>query len=85
MKDDPSSTAPGRVVSRSNWQFALLALGETYDCLARTLSASGNTEHPEEVRRIHEEVDGHMADQNALMDGSVSRRFHSLATRWEGL
>ncbi|MBA2715240.1 MAG: alpha/beta fold hydrolase [Rubrobacteraceae bacterium] len=39
-------SGPG-VVSWSNWQFALPALGERYDCLAPDLAGFGKSEHPE--------------------------------------
>ncbi len=40
-------SGPG-VVSWSNWQFALPALGEKYDCLSPDLVGFGKTEHPKE-------------------------------------
>ncbi len=40
-------SGPG-VVSWSNWQFTLPALGEKYDCLSPDLVGFGKTEHPEE-------------------------------------
>lgn len=39
-------SGPG-VVSWSNWQFALPALGEKYDCLSPDLTGFGRSQHPE--------------------------------------
>jgi 2-hydroxymuconate-semialdehyde hydrolase len=39
-------SGPG-VTAWSNWQFALPALGESYDCLASDLVGFGRSEHPE--------------------------------------
>ncbi|MGH3089251.1 MAG: alpha/beta fold hydrolase [Rubrobacteraceae bacterium] len=62
-------SGPG-VVSWSNWQFALPALGEKYDCLSPDLVGFGKTEHPKEGE--------YPADMPAWMDVWVEQNISLL-------
>lgn len=77
-------SGPG-VTAWSNWQFALPALGERYDCLAPDLLGFGKSEHPEDPPEgMDAWMDAWVAQITSLLDDLGVERAHLVGNSMGG-
>lgn len=77
-------SGPG-VTAWSNWQFALPALGDQYDCLAPDLVGFGKSEHPENPPKGMEGwMDAWVAQITSLLDHLGVERAHLVGNSMGG-
>lgn len=77
-------SGPG-VIAWSNWQFALPALGESYDCLAPDLVGFGNSEHPKDPPDgMGPWMDAWVQQSMALLDDLGVERAHLVGNSMGG-
>lgn len=77
-------SGPG-AMAWSNWQFALPALGDSYDCLAPDLIGFGQSEHPEDPPgSVSAWIDLWVAQMIALLDELGLEKVHPVGNSMGG-